>query len=439
MTDSPSDEFVFGEVQSVADSQLATSPKDNGHWAVCPVIYRPSSRTLPTEVFLDLDTMLDMQEHAAEDTSVELGGILLGRRGVHKDGTPFVEICDALRARHYRATRGSFTFTHETWVDLQRQRNELPQETEVVGWYHTHPGWSVFLSDMDVFICDHFFAHPDDVALVIDPTSGDTGLFVRRNTPPQQPPSRLDSYSLYSHRKRTEDLTQWASYFSGAPNMNPSPAVFPGRGAAPVVIASPNDGSANSRVAIMWLMAAVICGQFALMTALILNSLNPAVSPIVDTKPNDLITREKVVDSMLKTLATTGPESAIDNYRQTQLDNAELRATHLGLMAHIQSLEQAQQQASSLEKRTELELASVRKKLEETQAKLGATKKAAADSSTSPDASDPNKKYWYHLDWPAFGLGGGIGLLLSAIGAVLWTKLNTTEKDDSLNHSATNS
>jgi hypothetical protein len=25
----------------------------------------------------------------------------------------------------------------------------------------------------------------------------------------------------------------------------------------------------------MWLMAAVICGQFALMTALILNSLNP--------------------------------------------------------------------------------------------------------------------------------------------------------------------
>lgn len=221
--------------------------------------------------------------------------------------------------------------------------------------------------------------------------------------------------------------------------MNPSPAVFPGRGAAPVVIASPNDGSANSRVAIMWLMAAVICGQFALMTALILNSLNPAVSPIVDTKPNDLITREKVVDSMLKTLATTGPESAIDNYRQTQLDNAELRATHLGLMAHIQSLEQAQQQASSLEKRTELELVSVRKKLEETQAKLGATKKAAADSSTSPDASDPNKKYWYHLDWPAFGLGGGIGLLLSAIGAVLWTKLNTTEKDDSLNHSATNS
>ncbi len=438
MTDSSPDEFVFGEVQSVTDAQLTTSPKDNGHWAVCPVIYRPSSHTLPTEVFLDLDTMLDMQEHAAEDTSVELGGILLGQRGIHPDGTPFVQICDALRARHYRATRGSFTFTHETWADLQRQRSALPQETEVVGWYHTHPGWSVFLSDMDVFICDHFFAHPDDVALVIDPTSGDTGLFVRRSTPPERPPSRLDSYSLYSHRKRIADLTQWASYFSGAPNMNPSPAVFPGRGSAPVVIASPNDGSANSRAAIMWLMAAVICGQFALMAALILNSLNPTATPIVNAKPDELVIREQVVDSMLKTLATGGPEMAMNNYRQTELDNAELRATHLGLMAHIQGLEQARLQASSQEKRTSLELASIRKKLEETQAKLGATK-IAADSSTSADASDPSEKYWYQLDWTAFGLGGGIGLLMSAVGVVLWTKYNTTEKNISLNRSATNS
>ena len=47
----------------------------------------------------------------------------------------------------------------------------------MVGWYHTHPDWSVFLSGMDMFICDHFFNRPLDVALVIDPCRQDRGFF----------------------------------------------------------------------------------------------------------------------------------------------------------------------------------------------------------------------------------------------------------------------
>ena len=47
----------------------------------------------------------------------------------------------------------------------------------MVGWYHTHPGWGVFLSGMDTFICDHFFNKPLDVALVIDPCQHERGFF----------------------------------------------------------------------------------------------------------------------------------------------------------------------------------------------------------------------------------------------------------------------
>src|SRR5262249_1849042 len=38
-------------------------------------------------------------------------------------------------------------------------------------------GWGVFLSGMDLFICDHFFRHRLDVAYVIDPCNGDRGMF----------------------------------------------------------------------------------------------------------------------------------------------------------------------------------------------------------------------------------------------------------------------
>ena len=47
----------------------------------------------------------------------------------------------------------------------------------MVGWYHTHPGWGVFLSGMDQFICENFFGKTLDVALVVDPCRGDRGMF----------------------------------------------------------------------------------------------------------------------------------------------------------------------------------------------------------------------------------------------------------------------
>ena len=42
-------------------------------------------------------------------------------------------------------------------------------EERIVGWYHTHPGFGIFLSGMDLFIQDHFFNLPWQVAFVYDP------------------------------------------------------------------------------------------------------------------------------------------------------------------------------------------------------------------------------------------------------------------------------
>ena len=166
-------DIQFGEVEEAAPNR-ALRPDQNRHFAVV-AHGEPSDGELP--VFVDLDVLADMEEHALSDTSVELGGVLLGSTCLDDGGRPFIVVTDSLRAEHYESTKGSFTFTHDTWSAITRQRDQFPKDLAMVGWYHTHPDWGVFLSGMDMFICDNFFNKPLDLAYVIDPCRGDRGMF----------------------------------------------------------------------------------------------------------------------------------------------------------------------------------------------------------------------------------------------------------------------
>jgi proteasome lid subunit RPN8/RPN11 len=54
----------------------------------------------------------------------------------------------------------------------------------MVGWYHTHPGFGIFLSGMDLFIHQNFFTQIWHVAYVLDPRARTSGFFCwdRRKT-----------------------------------------------------------------------------------------------------------------------------------------------------------------------------------------------------------------------------------------------------------------
>jgi proteasome lid subunit RPN8/RPN11 len=416
-TDS-SDDLTFGEVKTKRLEQNRAAPDGNGHYAICNVngpsshghLNRPEDTKPPTEVFLDLDSMLDMQEHAAEDTSVELGGILLGYRGVHENGTPFVVINDTLRARHYKATRGSFKFTHETWADLHQQRASLPESTEVVGWYHTHPGWGVFLSDLDVFICDHFFSHADDVALVVEPTTGDTGLFVRRNTPANRPPGRLTQYRLFAHRKRFESLNQWADYFSGATSVSNSNAVFPGRNAStPIILNAPTDPSVQRTTL---LLGIALIGTQILLGIVLLMAPRTAASTTIQNDDSDTEVREAVVDRLLETLAITGPQGVSESVRDQAIENAELRASNLGLLTRVDALGKQLQQTNSQSQKITLELDAVRKQYNDTQQKLAALQPTKTER-------EPAERTWWLPDGYSLATGFAIGALIAGLGMYL--------------------
>jgi len=115
-------------------------------------------------------------EHARSQPGEEVGGLLVGQ--VYAEQARFlVRIEGVLRARYTLASRTSLVFTDQTWLDLLQQRRGCT-DLLVPGWYHSHPGHGIFLSDADLFLHRHFFAdQPWYLALVVDPSSEDWGVF----------------------------------------------------------------------------------------------------------------------------------------------------------------------------------------------------------------------------------------------------------------------
>ena len=114
--------------------------------------------------------------HAQETPTVEVGGLLLG--DVYQQRKSYlVNITNALPAQHTEAGALDVTFTIETWLELIASRSHYP-DNMTVGWYHSHPGIGVFLSGQDLFTHQSFFAdQPWYLALVVDPESGEQGVF----------------------------------------------------------------------------------------------------------------------------------------------------------------------------------------------------------------------------------------------------------------------
>jgi proteasome lid subunit RPN8/RPN11 len=117
--------------------------------------------------------------HGKSITAVEVCGVLVGN--VYRDQHgPYLYIAGAIRGDRASGLAAQVTFTAETWSEIQAVMDRDHPDERIVGWYHTHPGFGVFLSGMDLFIQDHFFNLPWQVALVYDPIGGDEGMFFWR-------------------------------------------------------------------------------------------------------------------------------------------------------------------------------------------------------------------------------------------------------------------
>jgi len=119
-------------------------------------------------IFIDVNTFLDIRQHAQKRTDREVGGFLIGK-AMQEKGNIFVQITQIMKVQEIQHRSGEFIFTHEVWKMIDSIMSERYPNEQLLGWYHTHPGIGVFLSPEDRFIQNNFFNHSWQITLVLDP------------------------------------------------------------------------------------------------------------------------------------------------------------------------------------------------------------------------------------------------------------------------------
>ena len=132
------------------------------------------------DIFMEEPALRQAQGHALSSPSREVAGVLVGPRPEKQpDGRYNVYITDTIIAKYTVMQGASVTYTPESWRYMNDQLwQRYPDESAImVGWYHTHPGFGIFLSGMDQFIHQNFFTQKWHVALVLDPIAKTSGFF----------------------------------------------------------------------------------------------------------------------------------------------------------------------------------------------------------------------------------------------------------------------
>lgn len=136
----------------------------------------PAPQTVDFRVYFDPQVYAAMVAHAAEDTTFEICGVMVG--DLRRDaGGPFVNVRNYIRCDSAEKKFAEVTFTHESWSHINKEMDTKYQDQRIVGWYHSHPNFGIFLSDRDFFIQQNFFSAPGQIALVIDPVRKIEGVF----------------------------------------------------------------------------------------------------------------------------------------------------------------------------------------------------------------------------------------------------------------------
>jgi proteasome lid subunit RPN8/RPN11 len=148
-----------------------------------PQLEFPGTGKPDFRVYFTSEVHAHVARHAQENTSVEVGGVLVGNW--YRDAAgDFVLVSEFIRCDAAASKSGEVTFTHEAWNVINREMDTRFTDLRIVGWYHTHPTFGIFLSERDTFIQDHFFSNPGQIAYVVDPVANTEGVFAWRRGKP---------------------------------------------------------------------------------------------------------------------------------------------------------------------------------------------------------------------------------------------------------------
>jgi len=121
---------------------------------------------------IDSEVARRIRQHARRSMKTEVCGVLIGEV---LSGT--IQVRASIEGLNAAQAGTHVTFTQDAWEAIYRVKDESYPDDRIVGWYHSHPGFGVFLSEHDTFIHRNFFSSADQVAWVYDPHSDEEGCF----------------------------------------------------------------------------------------------------------------------------------------------------------------------------------------------------------------------------------------------------------------------
>ena len=130
------------------------------------------------KVFVNPQAIRQLQQHLAEDTTTETGGIIVGQAYWCPDlKINYTIIVGAITAPYTIRNTANFKFTPKCWESILATQKQNYPNTTVVGWYHSHPNFGVFLSATDLKTQRTCFKHDWQIAVVYDPIRHEIGFF----------------------------------------------------------------------------------------------------------------------------------------------------------------------------------------------------------------------------------------------------------------------
>jgi proteasome lid subunit RPN8/RPN11 len=135
-------------------------------------VRKPSGKGPQPAVVVDGEVLRQIRQHARSCSKTEVCGVLIGSEDKN---SLTIEAC--ISGANAAQAGTHVTFTQDTWAHIYQTKDAKYPDHRIVGWYHSHPGFGVFLSDHDTFIHKNFFSSPLQVAWVYDPHSDEEGCF----------------------------------------------------------------------------------------------------------------------------------------------------------------------------------------------------------------------------------------------------------------------
>ncbi len=139
----------------------------------------PDKYVFPVYIYKDI---LDEIKNVCKKAKLEVFGYLIGTIHTWNKKTYIIIedqlfLIGAVHSDKYSTSQieGTAGKYEKKFQKLKRKKNN--QELRIVGWWHSHPGFSCFLSRTDLHTQEAFFYESYQVALVVDPIKKELAFF----------------------------------------------------------------------------------------------------------------------------------------------------------------------------------------------------------------------------------------------------------------------